>query len=111
MATGKQSDDIFKPGPGPSRDKPSRADQVRAATNKAFGRPPAAEPYTKVTVPLYNRQVILLDTAALAIKAETGEHVSRADLIRALIDRAAPSLDPAGESFGTYTRKLLSGKA
>lgn len=74
------------------------------------GRPKANEPYRKVTVPLYIRQVILLDTAALAYKRGTGQHVSRADLLRGLIDRAAPSLDPGGGSFYKYTMDLLSQK-
>ena len=55
------------------------------------GRGPARpvlheEAWTKVTVVLFNRQIVFLDRLAANIRAKTGAAVSRAQLIRALID-------------------------
>ena len=50
-----------------------------------------------------------MDKAALAIREKTVTHVCRADLIRALIDKAVPSLDPAGKDFAKAARELLEG--
>jgi hypothetical protein len=44
------------------------------------------EAWTKVTVVLFNRQIVFLDRLAANIRAKTGAAVSRAQLIRALID-------------------------
>ena len=57
------------------------------------GRPRILEPYQKVTVCLFYRQALWLDQVALAVREKTGKHViSRAELIRALVDRAARTL-------------------
>ena len=51
------------------------------------GRPPIHdEEWTKVTVVLFNRQVAFLDGVAAKIRASTGAAISRAQLIRALVD-------------------------
>lgn len=64
------------------------------------GRPPIhAEKWTKATVVLFNRQIEFLDNLAASIRAHNGRPVSRAQLIRALIDAVAASgvdLTPAG---------------
>lgn len=72
----KSSHDIFAPtkraGRGPGR-KP--------------GRPPVHdEAWTKVTVVLFNRQIVFLDRLAANIRAQSGAAISRAQLIRALLD-------------------------
>ncbi len=57
------------------------------------GRPPVhGEEWAKVTVVLYNRQVVFLDHLALEIRAKTGTVIKRAEIIRALID----ALDESG---------------
>src|SRR5262245_31032001 len=59
---------------------------------KGPGRPPShEEAWTKVTVVLFNRQIVFLDRLAANIRAKTGAAVSRAQLIRALIDAVTES--------------------
>jgi hypothetical protein len=51
------------------------------------GRPPIHdEEWTKVTVVLFNRQIVFLDRVAASIRAHNGAAISRAQLIRALVD-------------------------
>ena len=51
------------------------------------GRPPVHdEEWTKVTVVLFNRQIVFLDRLAANIRAQSGAAISRAQLIRAMID-------------------------
>src|SRR5919206_479045 len=50
-------------------------------------RPPVhEEAWTKVTVVLFNRQIVFLDRLAANIRAQSGAAISRAQLIRALVD-------------------------
>jgi hypothetical protein len=54
------------------------------------GRPPVHdEAWTKVTVVLFNRQIVFLDRLAANIRAHSGAAISRAQLIRALVDAVA----------------------
>ena len=54
------------------------------------GRPPVHdEAWTKVTVVLFNRQIVFLDRLAANIRAQSGAAISRAQLIRAMIDALA----------------------
>ena len=54
------------------------------------GRPPVHdEAWTKVTVVLFNRQIVFLDRLAASIRAQSGAAISRAQLIRALVDAVA----------------------
>lgn len=54
------------------------------------GRPPVhEEAWTKATVVLFNRQIVFLDRLAANIRAHSGAAISRAQLIRALVDAAA----------------------
>lgn len=51
------------------------------------GRPPVHdEAWTKVTVVLFNRQIVFLDRLAASIRAQSGAAISRAQLIRAVVD-------------------------
>ena len=43
----------------------------------------------KVTVVLFNRQIVFLDRLAANIRAQSGAAISRAQLIRALLDAVA----------------------
>jgi hypothetical protein len=63
----------------------------RSATGRRKpGRPPVHdEAWTKVTVVLFNRQIVFLDRLAANIRAQSGAAISRAQLIRALLDAVA----------------------
>jgi len=51
------------------------------------GRPPVHdEAWTKVTVVLFDRQIEFLDRMAATIRAQSGAAISRAQLVRALLD-------------------------
>ena len=74
----KPSPDIFAPTRRP------------AARSRKPGRPPVhEEAWTKVTVVLFNRQIVFLDRLAANIRAQSGAAISRAQLIRALLDAVA----------------------
>lgn len=54
------------------------------------GRPPVhEEAWTKVTVVLFNRQIVFLDRLAASIRAQSGAAISRAQLLRSLVDAVA----------------------
>jgi len=56
------------------------------------GRPPVHdEAWTKVTVVLFDRQILFLDRLSSSIRDKSGAAISRAQLIRALIDSVAGS--------------------
>ena len=77
--TGKTSQDIFAPTRAGSR-----------VHGRRPGRPPIhEEAWTKVTVVLFNRQIVFLDRLAANIRAQSGAAISRAQLIRALLDAVA----------------------
>ena len=60
------------------------------AARRKPGRPPVHdEAWTKVTVVLFNRQIVFLDRLAASIRAQSGAAISRAQLIRALLDAVA----------------------
>src|SRR5207248_10215886 len=74
---GKTTQDIFTPTRPASRPQQGRRP----------GRPPVHdEAWTKVTVVLFNRQIVFLDRLAANIRAQSGAAISRAQLIRALLD-------------------------
>lgn len=61
--------------------------RTTAERKRGPGRPPVhEEAWTKVTVVLFNRQIVFLDRLAANIRAQSGAAISRAQLIRALID-------------------------
>jgi hypothetical protein len=72
---------------GPSdEDESSLAGQATAERRRP-GRPPVhSEAWTKVTVVLFDRQILFLDGLAATIRAKSGGAISRAQLIRALVD-------------------------
>ncbi len=77
--SGKTTQDIFTPT------RPGHRVQGRRP-----GRPPIhEEAWTKVTVVLFNRQIVFLDRLAANIRAQSGAAISRAQLIRALLDAVA----------------------
>ena len=73
-----QKADIFAPTRRPTAGK------------RRPGRPPVHdEAWTKVTVVLFNRQIVFLDRLAANIRAQSGAAISRAQLIRAVVDAIA----------------------
>src|SRR5215211_3553277 len=77
-STSKPPADIFAPT------RPNAAGAKRGP-----GRPPMHdEAWTKVTVVLFDRQIVFLDRLAANIRAHSGAAISRAQLIRALVDAA-----------------------
>jgi hypothetical protein len=63
------------------RPEPSNANAPR------WGRPPALlDQWSRVTMVLYDRQIIFLDRLITDIRASTGAIVKRTDIVRALID-------------------------
>lgn len=78
-STAKPSSDIFAPTAQP-------------AAKRKPGRPPVHdEAWTKVTVVLFNRQIVFLDRMAASIRARSGAAISRAQLVRALLDAVGDS--------------------
>jgi hypothetical protein len=56
------------------------------------GRPPVHdEAWTKVTVVLFDRQIAFLDDLARSVRARSGTPISRAQVIRALVDAVEKS--------------------
>jgi hypothetical protein len=74
MSAGKKTDLFISPRrPSSAKRKP--------------GRPPVHdEAWTKVTVVLFNRQIVFLDRLSANIRAQTGAAISRAQLIRSVVD-------------------------
>jgi hypothetical protein len=63
---------------------PARARKTAYSTR---GRPPVhSETWSKVSVVLFDRQVIHLDRVATDIRGKGGKVLNRAEIIRALID-------------------------
>jgi hypothetical protein len=72
--TSKPKADIFAPTRRP------------AGAKRRPGRPPVHdEAWTKVTVVLFDRQIVFLDRLAANIRAKSGAVISRAQLIRSLV--------------------------
>lgn len=101
MATGKKALDIFTKTTG------KRADIGVEVPERIKGRPVTAEQYQKATVVLYERQILFLDKVALVIRERTGQAVSRAELIRAIVDKVAGSLNPEAKDFDKTIRDLF----
>ncbi len=66
------------------------------------------EPYQKISVALYDRQIVALDRAAAEIRERTGQTVSRAELIRTVLDASVGLLNPESSRFDDNVRELLN---
>jgi hypothetical protein len=63
------------------------ATKVRIKPRPARGRPPVhQESWSKVSVVLFDRQIVHLDRLATDIRGRSGRVLNRAEIIRALID-------------------------
>jgi hypothetical protein len=76
------------------------------------GRPPVHdEAWTKVTVVLFNRQIVFLDRVAASIRAQSGAAISRAQLIRALLDAVAEAdVDLTSATSETDLKATILGR-
>jgi len=75
--------------------------QQRSSTTKASrGRPPVhQETWSKVSVVLFDRQILHLDRLSTDIRGTSGKVLNRAEIIRALIDGLIDSgMDITGSS-------------
>jgi hypothetical protein len=60
---------------------------IRTRTKGSRGRPPVhQESWSKVSVVLFDRQIVHLDRLATDIRGRSGKVLNRAEIIRALID-------------------------
>jgi hypothetical protein len=60
---------------------------VRLTAKPGRGRPPVhQETWSKVSVVLFDRQVLHLDRLAMDIRDRSGKMINRAEIIRSLID-------------------------
>src|SRR5512138_1056874 len=83
----------------------------KAKQSRRRGRPQVhGEAWTKVTVVLFNRQIVFLDRLAANIRAQSGAAISRAQLLRSLVDAvAAADIDlTASKSEADLKATLLS---
>ena len=98
---GKRADDIFVPA----------IDNEAAAPKKRGRRPSHTEHWTKVTVVLFDRQIVFLDRLSADIRAGSGVAISRAHVIRALIDALSGSdLDLTGTRSEADLRAILTAR-
>ncbi len=76
------------------------------------GRPRThREAWTKVSVVMFERQVVEIDHLTAAIRAKTGANLTRAEIIRSLLDALNESrLDVTTVASGAQLKRLLSQK-
>jgi hypothetical protein len=98
--TGRQSGMATRPAPKSKRIGKTADDIFTAPAAAAAGadgprrrgrRPSHTEHWTKVTVVLFDRQIVFLDRLGADIRAASGVAISRAHVIRALIDALSES--------------------
>jgi hypothetical protein len=74
-------------------------------------RPSHTEHWTKVTVVLFDRQIVFLDRLSADIRAASGVAISRAHVIRALIDALGESdLDLTGTRSEADLKAMLTAR-
>ena len=85
---------------------------IRSTATRALkpgpGRPPIHnETWSKVSVVLFDRQIVHLDRLAMAIQVKGGKLLNRAEIIRALIDGL---IDSGMDISGTASEKDLRAR-
>jgi len=99
---GKAGEDIFTP-------RVENSDNTRP--KKRGRRPSHTEHWTKVTVVLFDRQIVFLDRLGADIRAASGVAISRAHVIRALIDALSESdLDLTGTRSEADLKAVLTAR-
>jgi hypothetical protein len=100
---GKSGEEIFSTAGGDSA--------ASAAPKKRGRRPSHTEHWTKVTVVLFDRQIVFLDRLGADIRAASGVAISRAHVIRALIDALSESdLDLTGTRSESDLKAVLTAR-
>jgi hypothetical protein len=76
------------------------------------GRPRThLEAWTKVSIVMFERQVLELDRLTTTIRTKTGAHLTRAEVVRALLDALDESrLDVTSVVSGAQLKHLLATK-
>src|SRR5687767_15507405 len=99
---GKSGEEIFVP----------RGESSDATKPKRRGRRPShTEHWTKVTVVLFDRQIVFLDRLGADIRAASSVAISRAHVIRALIDALTESdLDLTGTRSEADLKAILTAR-
>ena len=98
---GTSGDDIFVPPGANGEERPKKRGR----------RPSHTEHWTKVTVVLFDRQIVFLDRLGADIRATSGVAISRAHVIRALIDALTESdLDLTGTRSEADLRAVLTAR-
>jgi hypothetical protein len=88
------------PRRAPARPRPRRG---RPRTHR--------EAWTKVSIVIFERQVLELDRWTTTIRSRTGAHLTRAEVIRALLDALGESkLDITSVTSGAQLKRMLSQK-
>jgi hypothetical protein len=90
--------------------RPSRRTINRPRARR--GRPRLhREAWTKVSVVMFERQVIELDRLTTAIRSKTGANLTRAEVIRALLDALGESrLDVTSVVSGAHLKHIVAQK-
>ncbi len=92
---------------------------VTRPSRRSINRPPARrgrprthrEAWTKVSVVMFERQVLELDRLTTAIRSKTGANLTRAEVIRSLLDALDESrLDVTSVVSGAHLKRLLTQK-
>ncbi len=116
---GKSAKDIFSKT---TEKKPTRKPAASKAVNKSApksakkarspGRPVVhVDEWTKVTVVLFNRQLVWLDRLSADIRAQTGAAVSRTEILRAMVDAVTDSgLNLSSDSNELAIKNTIKGK-
>jgi hypothetical protein len=98
---GKSGEEIFVPVDTADAEKPKKRGR----------RPSHTEHWTKVTVVLFDRQIVFLDRLGADIRAASGVAISRAHVIRALIDALSESdLDLTGTRSEADLKAILTAR-
>src|ERR1700722_10998305 len=93
-----------------------RGRKVKSQSNALRGRPPIhREAWAKVSVVLFERQVANLDRLTKRVRRESGKRMTRAGIIRALIDGLVSSgMDVTAHAseatLRTHIARRLAGK-
>ena len=69
------------------------------------------EAWTKVSVVMFERQVLELDRLTTAIRRKSGAHLTRSEVIRSLLDALKESrLDVTAVPSGVQFKRLIAHK-
>jgi hypothetical protein len=99
---GKSGEEIFNGSGG---------DLAPVLPKRRGRRPSHTEHWTKVTVVLFDRQIVFLDRLSADIRSASGVAISRAHVIRALIDALSESdLDLTGTRSEADLKAILTAR-